>query len=461
MVDWLSGLPGWVALLAVGAVVLAEPALLVGVVLPSVASLVFLGFLTSLGVVPLWVAVVVGAGSALAGDTLAFRAGRHRTAAAPGAGGALARRADRGWARAARLYDRAGPWAVPAARWVTVARTLVPRAAAAKGLTWPRFLAFSAPSALVWTTTLVTAGHLVGASYERVTAAVGRGSGAIVLLVAMAVGVIALGRWAGRRPDVFAHAASAVRRLLPEQLTRRLPAPERRDRGAVFRRGAGLLVVTCALTAAAALVILGVGVVVRFSGLSVLDGWVVDRVSALDSPAVLGAALGIVSILRTSLVLPTLAVCAVVLWLASGRGGFRLVGAVATFIPLVLLGLVVRTLDPGVPIADPLIPGEGLFATQAFVVTAALLTAAALLSRRRSWPVQSAVLTAAALIAFFLAAARVYLGWDRPTSALTALLVGGLWALLVLALRGSIEPVPDPYLDRGAAQACPAPSEAR
>ena len=53
MLEWRSGVPGWLALGLVAAVVVAEPALLAGIVLPSVGASVSLGFPSSTGAVPL------------------------------------------------------------------------------------------------------------------------------------------------------------------------------------------------------------------------------------------------------------------------------------------------------------------------------------------------------------------------------------------------------------------------
>jgi membrane protein DedA with SNARE-associated domain len=64
MIEALAALPPWLVLLVTCAVVATEPAVLAGVVLPSVASVVLTGFVAGLDVVPLWVAVVLVAAAA-------------------------------------------------------------------------------------------------------------------------------------------------------------------------------------------------------------------------------------------------------------------------------------------------------------------------------------------------------------------------------------------------------------
>ena len=66
MIELLAGLPAWVVLAVTCAVVATEPAVLAGVVLPSVASVALTGFVAGLDVVPLWVAVVLVAAAASA-----------------------------------------------------------------------------------------------------------------------------------------------------------------------------------------------------------------------------------------------------------------------------------------------------------------------------------------------------------------------------------------------------------
>lgn len=200
MIDFLEGLPGWLAVSAVAVVVAAEPAVLVGVLLPSVASTVFLGFLSGLGVLPLEAAVLTAGGAAAAGDALAFRAGRRRSWR-PTSASRPARALARGWRTATDLYARVGWPAVAAARWVTVARTVVPRLAGRSGMPWWRFLALAVPSALLWSGVLVGGGRLAGASYAEFSRYVGRGGSAVLVLALLTAVAVTAGRRIRRHRD--------------------------------------------------------------------------------------------------------------------------------------------------------------------------------------------------------------------------------------------------------------------
>lgn len=188
LTHWVLGLPPYLMCLVPGLVVLAEPALVVGVVLPSVGSMLLLGFLAHLGAVPLWVAVATGVVGAGIGDTAAFLLGRRwasrRDRLRRTVGG-------RRWDRAETFVLRYGGLAVIAARYLTGLRTVVPRIGGLSGMSYRRFVAHSAPAAASWGATFVLAGYLAGASYRKVADAVGTG-GLVALGVLVAAVVVAL-----------------------------------------------------------------------------------------------------------------------------------------------------------------------------------------------------------------------------------------------------------------------------
>ncbi|BCJ36225.1 membrane protein [Actinocatenispora thailandica] len=201
---WVLSLPPYLMCAVPALVVLAEPALLVGVVLPSVGSMLLLGFLAHAGAVPLVPAMACGVAGATVGDSLAYLAGRR-----------WSRRRDRlrrlvgagRWDRAESFVLRFGGLAVVAARFLTGLRTLVPRLGGLSGMPYRRFLAFSAPAGAVWGAGFVAAGYLAGASYRRVASLLGTGGalavGALAFAGLTALVALRLRRW--RRaavPDV-------------------------------------------------------------------------------------------------------------------------------------------------------------------------------------------------------------------------------------------------------------------
>jgi membrane protein DedA with SNARE-associated domain len=120
-----------------------------------------------------WV-VVTATAAAIAGDNLGFYIGRN-------GGRRLAER--HGWrigltpARLAefdRFFDRHGPKAVFAARFITGLRVVGAVLAGASGLRWPVFLFYNASGAIVWCTSIAAAGYALANSWETLERWIGR-----------------------------------------------------------------------------------------------------------------------------------------------------------------------------------------------------------------------------------------------------------------------------------------------
>lgn len=195
LTEWLLGLPEYLMCLVPGLIVYAEPALLPGVILPSVGAMVTLGFLAHLGAVRVPVAVLTGVAAAVCGDSTAYLLGRRwtrrRESLRHSVGAAR-------WDRAERLTLRYGGMAVVAARFLTGLRTLVPRVGALSGMSYRRFLAHSLPAGVVWGTAFVLAGYLAGSSYLRVVDLFGT-AGLVVLAALLAAAAVAATVWRFRR----------------------------------------------------------------------------------------------------------------------------------------------------------------------------------------------------------------------------------------------------------------------
>ncbi|GAA3821393.1 MULTISPECIES: DedA family protein [Amycolatopsis] len=148
MIDAIATLPPALVYLVAAAVIAAETALLPGIVLPTLSTLLLVGFLAGQGTVDLWLAMAVVAAAAVFGDQLAYLEGRR-----------LGRRITSArWRRVESRIARYGVVAVFAARFLAGARTLMPRVAGAAAVPYPRFLLVSMAAAVVW----VVAALLVG-----------------------------------------------------------------------------------------------------------------------------------------------------------------------------------------------------------------------------------------------------------------------------------------------------------
>jgi membrane protein DedA with SNARE-associated domain len=190
LADLLVGLPGPLLVLAIGLLVVAEAALVVGVVLPGSSALLTLGVFADSGLVALPVALAVGTVAALAGSNLSFAAGRYR----PGALSSRWLTSAKGQ-RARAVLGRYGGSAVLIGQWVVGARTLTPRFAAAAGLPYQRFLPWNLPSAAAWGLVWVAVGYGASEAYQRWSWL------AVVVGVVLVGGLLLVGRRALDRVD--------------------------------------------------------------------------------------------------------------------------------------------------------------------------------------------------------------------------------------------------------------------
>jgi membrane protein DedA with SNARE-associated domain len=205
--------PAPVQLLVAAAILVAEPALLAGFVLPSATAALVLGLLAYSGLVPLPIVLGTAAAAVICGDAIGYVVGRRRAQRGPPAtGGRLAGGTPgRGWTRlygrirrsigtvhrprAARMVARHGGGTVFLARWVAGARTLVPRLVGEGGTSAWGFARWSVPAGLAWSTAYVLAGYLGGGSLDEVSALLSRASLGIAAVIVTAGGVLILLRW--------------------------------------------------------------------------------------------------------------------------------------------------------------------------------------------------------------------------------------------------------------------------
>jgi len=146
--------PAVVVYLVCGLLITAETALLPGIVLPTLSTLLLMGFLAERGTLHLGLAFAVAVLSAVLGDQLAYLEGRRW-------GRRLARRVgqDR-WDRAEVAVARYGLPAVIAGRCLAGVRTLVPRVAGSAAMPYRRFAVGSVCAAVLWASAELLVGHL-------------------------------------------------------------------------------------------------------------------------------------------------------------------------------------------------------------------------------------------------------------------------------------------------------------
>ncbi|GAA0229126.1 DedA family protein [Cryptosporangium japonicum] len=387
VLDSLLGLPAPVVVVLAFLILAGEPALLPGILLPSVSTALGLGFLADSGTINLPTALVTAVVAVVAGDACAYLVGR-RGPTGRRRSSFVQRRLDGAVNRAATLIARHGGRSVFFARWLVGARTLVPRLAGAGRMSPGTFLRYSVPAGVLWSAFFVGAGQLAGSSYRQVSAVAGQASlGLVVAAVAVVAGVVA-GRRLGRLGGT-----STVRLV------------------------AALTAIGGALTAL-------VAVAVRAGGLPRVDEPVA---AAFDSFSWSGLDVVARILLTSTPSYAVIAVAAVVVLLRPvrsprRRGALGLLASGGAVVPLMMLVVVLN-------VAEAVAHSERLFAIQHATSTTAIVLAVWTVARKQRTRLgQGSTWTLGAVAVVVLAAGRIYLGWGSVSSTVAALLIGAAWA---------------------------------
>jgi membrane protein DedA with SNARE-associated domain len=183
VVDTLLGVPPWIALLIIAALVFGEAALFFGFVLPGETAVVYGGVLADAGKVSVVLVLAVVLLAAVAGDSVGFEVGRKlgpRLFRAP----VLRNHPDRLEAAQAYLRRRGGR-AVVMGRFTAFLRAVMPGLAGASRMEYRRFLFFNVLGGLIWGSACVLLGYFAAHSIGTITHALGLTSGAIVVFIAL------------------------------------------------------------------------------------------------------------------------------------------------------------------------------------------------------------------------------------------------------------------------------------
>lgn len=172
LVASLSLIPGWLdpeflirtfGFIGLLAIVYAESAILLGVILPGDSLLFTAGLLSATGVlgVPIWVLLVTIPVAAVGGDQTGYWVGRK-------AGPAIFNRPDSRIfkqayvERAHDFFEKYGPRTVAMARFVPIVRTLAPIMAGASKMDYRKFTIYNLCGDIVWGVGVTTLGYFLG-----------------------------------------------------------------------------------------------------------------------------------------------------------------------------------------------------------------------------------------------------------------------------------------------------------
>lgn len=199
-----AGLLSSAGALGVFLVIFAETGLLVGFFLPGDTLLFAAGLLSATGPhaaghLSLAAVQLAASAGALAGAQTGYLIGRRAGPALldrPGQHRPGQERLRRGAAAARRVIDRCGTGrALILARFVPVARTAISPLAGATGIPVGTFTRWQVAGGLLWSLSITTAGHVVGARLPTASHYVLPAAGLLVLAFPLSIAVRWLGRW--------------------------------------------------------------------------------------------------------------------------------------------------------------------------------------------------------------------------------------------------------------------------
>jgi undecaprenyl-diphosphatase len=434
VVAWLGELPPALVYVVAAALVFAETGLIIGLVLPGEVTLIFVGFLCSIGTIDPIPAAAIMVVAALVGDAVGFNEGRRvgRRLEASRLGEWVG---EERWAKADALLNRHGGRAVFLGRYVAFARTLMPRLSAMAGMAYPRFLRWDILGVTTQVIASIAVGYIAGGSYRLAAEVLGRATGAFLLLLLVLLALVLFGRYLGRHPDPVTSFGDRIGQWRWLRLLDR--AYDALFRWLTARLGVGGALATSIVLGVALLLGTGVALtividlLVSQSGIPLVDPLVVKWFAALRSPGTVDLAATLLSVLRGSYLVVAAGLVGLVLNRRPARWRADLLGVVGTigaFIPLVILAVATDFARPGR--SD--VPGaQAPFANQITLATASVGLVAWLLTRQPlPWAVRVASWTTAVGVVLVIGAARLYLGWNWPSEVVASMLLGAAWVVV-------------------------------
>jgi undecaprenyl-diphosphatase len=432
LTEVMTGVPALVVYAIMAVLVCSETALLAGVAVPTLSTLLLVGFMCRAGSLDLTVALGIAVLAGVLGDHLGYWTGRRQGTRLRAT--RLGRRiGDNRWNRADEMIRQRGGRAALAGRFITVVRTLVPHLCGVAGMRYRSFTMWNLPGVAGWASLEILAGYAAGSSYERLSTSFGRATAALAVLGVVGVFVVLGGRWLGRHPDPAragwrllsrsAAAATMIRepRALPNEARgwfgpRRLTA---------FTLGVGLVL----LFAAGWVLTKVTGLAVRFSGLSSADGpilaWLAERQDLRTAALVI--AVGVTA--ATGLFVTAASIVSVIVTLRRLRQRPTLLDALAALgpvIPLLALNQIVTSAQ------TPAGPPD--FYSFTAVNTAAVVLLAWSMTRRPGWLRAAIVWAVSAGGILVISGSRIYVGWGWPSDTVTSVILGAFWATATIVV---------------------------
>ena len=171
-----------------------------GVPSPGETALVLAAVLASQGKLHIWLVILIGVASAIAGDNLGYLLGRRFGRDAFVARGPFHRQRERAVAYGDRFFERHGARAVFLARWIALVRFAAAWLAGINRMPFREFFFWNALGRITWGVTFGLVGYYAGHAGAGVLAKVGL-VGAIILCVSAVAAIVFLVVRARRDPE--------------------------------------------------------------------------------------------------------------------------------------------------------------------------------------------------------------------------------------------------------------------
>ena len=194
IIETVARADGTTLAMIVFAMVLAESLILTDLLMPGEVGLVAAGAAAAHNDTAIGLVIAAASLGAVAGDGLGYTVGRRFGTDAVERW-RWTRRLRPALQRARRHFERRGGAAVAVARWVGALRAVVPVVAGTAGMPVVRFFSWDLPSAVAWSTAVVTVGFVWGDDIAEVVDRIGLGISAAAIIAI----VIAVLLWRRRR----------------------------------------------------------------------------------------------------------------------------------------------------------------------------------------------------------------------------------------------------------------------
>ena len=192
LLDVVQDVDPVVRTLIAGVAIMLETSVLIGLIVPGDTVVIVAG--TAVGSplegVLLGATVVVGA---LLGESFGFWLGRHFGPRIRSS--RLGRRlGERNWVRAERYLERRGGPAIFLSRFLPVLHSLVPLTVGMSGYSYRRFLAWTAPACLVWSSLYVSVAATAAGTYRELSESIHYAGYLFVGIIAVVLLLVFVGK---------------------------------------------------------------------------------------------------------------------------------------------------------------------------------------------------------------------------------------------------------------------------